>query len=377
MGLENFFDETSEQSTVKTTIVSKYFQAWAKVMIPTIRKIGKDRLAYIDLFSGPGGYKDGTKSTPLIILEMAIKDPDLRQMLVTIFNDKNPENAKSLKEALGNLPGINTLKYRPQIMQEEVGPKIEEAFEQIKLVPALIFIDPWGYKGLSRELIHSVLKDWGCDCILFFNFKRINMALSNKAFEELMFSMFGKERAAALSKLVENLTPEKREPVVLEELFKTLKEIGGKFVLPFCFKNARGTRTSHYLVFVTKHFRGYEIMKEIMAPESTLSDQGVPSFEYCLADKQQPLLFEFTRPLSELGNMLLKEYAGQTISMKEIYERHSIGKPYLCRNYKTVLAQLENEGKIKAKPPAEKRRTTNGKKTFADKVAVIFPKEKT
>jgi hypothetical protein len=44
--------------------------------------------AYADLvglFAGPGSYTDGTKSTPLVILELALQDAGLRDMLVTVF----------------------------------------------------------------------------------------------------------------------------------------------------------------------------------------------------------------------------------------------------------------------------------------------------
>ena len=67
-----FFDETSEQSSIKAKIVSDYFWAWAQVIISTQQKTGGDRIAYIDLFAGPGRYNDGTKSTPLLVLERAI-----------------------------------------------------------------------------------------------------------------------------------------------------------------------------------------------------------------------------------------------------------------------------------------------------------------
>ncbi len=53
----SFFDESREQSQVKAAIVSKYFWAWAKVVLPTAKKQG-GRIAYIDLFAGPGRYKD-------------------------------------------------------------------------------------------------------------------------------------------------------------------------------------------------------------------------------------------------------------------------------------------------------------------------------
>jgi three-Cys-motif partner protein len=145
---ERFFDETTEQSVAKATIVSKYFWAWAKVLIPSVKK-GQRRIAYIDLFAGPGRYKDGTKSTPILILEKAILDEDMREMLVTVFNDADKNNSKSLKKAIDALPGIDTLKYKPEVNDEEVGEEIVKKFEQMRLVPTLFFVDPWGYKGLS------------------------------------------------------------------------------------------------------------------------------------------------------------------------------------------------------------------------------------
>jgi three-Cys-motif partner protein len=69
-----FFDESTEQSRIKATIVRDYFWAWAQVMVPTVKK-QKGRIAYIDLFAGPGRYKDGTKSTPLLVLERGLLIP--------------------------------------------------------------------------------------------------------------------------------------------------------------------------------------------------------------------------------------------------------------------------------------------------------------
>ena len=158
MDNQSFFGESSEQSAVKTLIVSKYFWAWAKVIIPTAKK-STNRIAYIDLFAGPGRYKDGTRSTPLLVLEQAIADPDMRQMLVTHFNDGDGDNSQSLQVAINALPGIASLKYPPQVDHQEVGEKIVKTFEGMKLVPTLFFVDPWGYKGLSLRLVNSVLKD--------------------------------------------------------------------------------------------------------------------------------------------------------------------------------------------------------------------------
>jgi len=371
-----FFDETREQSTIKANIVSSYFWAWAKVIIPAEKKRGGNRVAYIDLFAGPGRYKDGTKSTPLLVLERAIRDPEMREVLVTMFNDKDENNSRSLEQAISELPNIEELKYRPEVRNKEVGQEIVAMFSQMRLIPTLFFIDPWGYKGLTLQLINSVLKDWGCDIIIFFNYNRISMGLSNTYVEEHMNALFTKQRADKLRQHLETLNPSEREMAIVEEIANALTEMGAKYVLPFCFKNEHGTRTSHHLIFVTKHFRGYGIMKDIMARQSSAADQGVPSFNYNPADKRFPLLFELTRPLDDLGNMLLKDLAGRRISLKELYEEHSVGKPYILKNYQDVLRKLESVGKITTEPSAERRRKLKGEVTFSEKVIVTFPGSK-
>jgi three-Cys-motif partner protein len=373
--INQFFDETTEKSTIKAKIVAHYFWAWAKVIIPTAKKSPMNRIAYIDLFAGPGRYKDGTKSTPLLVLEKAIQDPDMREMLVTIFNDKNEDNSYSLQQAINALPGIEKLKYQPTVRNYEVGQEIVAIFSQMRLVPTLFFVDPGGYRGLTLKLINSVLKDWGCDAIIFFNYNRIRMGLSNFAVEEPMNALFTEKRAASLRCRLETLSPAEGELAIVEEIANALTELEAKYVLPFCFKNEHGTRTSHHLIFATKNFRGYDIMKHIMAPQSSIADQDVPSFTYNPADSRFPLLFELTRPLDDLENMLLKDFADCRLSLEALYRQHSVGKRYLLKNYQDVLRKLESEGKITVEPPAERRqKKRKGEVTFGEQVMVTFPR---
>jgi three-Cys-motif partner protein len=369
---QSFFEESKEQSRVKSAIVAKYFDAWAQVMIATqnlYRKSQNNRIAYIDLFAGPGRYADGTKSTPLLVLEKAIGHDVMRERLVAIFNDKDEANTNSLQEAIDELPGVDRLKHQPQVSTHEVGEEIMKMFEQMKLVPTLFFVDPWGYKGLSLRLVNSMLKDWGCDCIFFFNYNRINMGLNNEAVREHMNALFGQERAGDLRKRLEPLSPPERELVIVEELCSALRALGPRYVLPFRFKDDRGARTSHHLTFVSKAFKGYEIMKETMARECSTEEQGVPSFEYNPVDARlagrQQLLFQLSRPLDDLGDLLLAEFAGQTLTMQRIYEQHNVDRPYIKKNYKEVLIKLQAAGKVTA--------STHRKGTFGDTVRSTFP----
>ena len=114
MAGDEFFKEQQEHSLIKALIVQKYFWAWASVMLGKARA---DRICYIDLFAGPGRYRDGAKSTPLLVLETAIQDrnPKMRDSLVTVFNDKDEASVQSLQSAISQLPGIATLKYQPRL----------------------------------------------------------------------------------------------------------------------------------------------------------------------------------------------------------------------------------------------------------------------
>lgn len=236
-----------------------------------------------------------------------------------------------------------------------------------------MFVDPWGYRGLSLQLIQAVLKDWGCECIFFFNYNRINMGVANDLVQPHMEAIFGgPEPAAALRQQLEGLTPPERELAIIEAVTTGLKRIGARLVLPFRFRDENGSRTSHHLVFTTKDFRGYEIMKEVMASASSTLDDGVPSFEYSPADARFPSLFNLSRPVEDLGEMLLDTFAGKTLQMLQLYKIHSIGRPFLKKNYKEAFARLEAEGRVTADPPAAERRAG----TFADGVFVSFPERR-
>lgn len=194
------------------------------------------------------------------------------------------------------------------------------------------------------------------------------MGLSNPYVKEHMRSLFGVERADQLTDTLEGMNPRQREATIVNELAVALKAYGHRFVLPFCFKDATGRRTSHHLILVTKNFKGYEVMKEIMARSSSDEHQGVPSFTYSpAANHQQGLLFELNRPLEDLRELLLKKYAGRTLTMRDIYIDHSVDTPSLAKHYKTVLRQLEDDGIIKTRG----RRSNRG---FADDIFVTFPR---
>ncbi len=168
MKKDEFYQTPSDASRVKQAIVATYFGAWKNVL-KTWRTA--PMLGYVDLYSGPGVYADGSFSTPLLILQQAIEDDYLRNKLLAIFNDGDPQLAAALRMNIARLPNIDRLQNEPKVYEYDVP---EMVIRLAPSTPTLLFADPWGYKGLSVDLIDGLFRTSGSDCIFFFNYNRIS-----------------------------------------------------------------------------------------------------------------------------------------------------------------------------------------------------------
>lgn len=361
-----FFDEPEDQSVVKAEIVVNYFTAWSRIMAKRAERVG-----YFDFYAGPGRYATGQKSTPLLILETAIASPDLAPRLVSMFNDANPDFTKSLQAEVNALPNIERLKHEPRVYTGEVDDSLAAQFEKVHTIPALSFIDPWGYKGLSLRLIRSVIKDWGCEAVFFFNYNRINMGIANDLVEPHMEALLGKGRLEQLRATTASLDPVAREAAVRRALGDALQEMGAPYLIPFRFLRDKG-RVSHYICFVSKHQLGYTIMKEIMAGRGLVDEDGVPRFEYMPRFAGAQLAFDRERPILALPDELLKIFAGQTLEVGQIIRQHNAGTPFIATNYKRVIIEMEERGQVTCDPEISARKRGN-RVTCADRVRVSFP----
>ncbi len=319
---DEFFEDQTEASALKARIVSKYFWAWAKIML---KKAKQRRIGYLDLFAGPGVYGDQNKSTPILILERAVHEEQIGLALVATFNEANAEHAKTLRTAVDQLPGIKLLKTKPVVAEQVVGPRIVPWLRSVNSLPSLIFIDPFGYKGVTKRLIDECLRQWGSDLILFFNYNRINAAITNLAMKTHVDLLFGTERANRLRSLVPGMDPAAREKLVIEEFAAVAKGDANAHVLPFRFSSSVNAKTSHYLFFVSRHPLGLKIAKDIMAAESQTDAHGFPTFEFDPkpppAQGELPLLLE-PSPLEMLEEDLRLEFAGKTLTVAEVFKRH-------------------------------------------------------
>ena len=370
----DFFSMPSEQSLIKADIVSSYFGAWANVI--KSKWSHSIPIGYLDLFCGPGIYQDGTESVPIRLIRTILSDKELSSRMILAFNDEDPQNIESLRSAIESIDTNKTLAGKIQYSISTVGDEFYKRIQADCSIPIFSFVDPFGYKGLTRTLIQTLIQNNGSDCIFFFNYSRINMALSsNTKFDSYLAGIFGEERTAELKKKLEPLSAEDREPVVIDALIDALKETRAKSVLPFKFYRTDMHRTSHYIIFVSKNLLACRIMKNVMYNVSAKDSDGIASFEYHdqanFGDDYQQMGF-FDTPFQILCNELLTNNSGKTVRVKDLCERYenSYTNRFVSKNVKDALNKLEDQERLTV--TGRKKMFVRGKKTMPDAALVTF-----
>jgi three-Cys-motif partner protein len=369
MSTENFFEHQTLESRVKTGIVTDFFATWINI----VGAKSNGPLAYMELFAGPGVFDDGTKSTPILIAEHVLADAARRQRVMLVLNEKDSRFADRLESNIKALDGYELLRHEPVLLRKEVGTDHQLFLKQISGIPAVIFVDPWGYKGVSLKLFADYIRDgWGRDGLFFFNYLRINAGLSNSepSIHAHMQRMFGDERADELRERLRFLSPHQREPIVLDAMTTALKAAGIKYVHRFNF-----SKRNDHLFFITMHPKGLQAIKGVMKKWSSVDSEGVPLFSTQAIPEppaqQSFAMFHAETELEKLRRDLLLKFAGRTVSFDEMFIEHHPDTRCIEANYREVLRQLEDERLISVLvPPGTTRRAG----TYGKRIRIIFPK---
>lgn len=365
MPYEDFFDNTDEQSEAKCALIDIYYTAWAQAM----KNNNTDYMTFLDLFAGSGRYGNGKISAPLKVLSEVMNDTKLKNTLVTVFNDKDLINIKTLEKAVRSIPGLEQLKYQPLFLNTATDDELFAALNGVPLSPCLSFVDLWGYKGITIKTVSTLLAGvWGCDCFFFFDYSRVKSGFGNPLALRYLSAIFGEDGVLAVKKDVAGLNLPERELFIVNAIGETLEQAGGKYVIPFRFHTNTGEPTSQYLFFVSKHYYGYDVMKDIIAIENNVASPYVSRFRYTpVHDPQLSLLYGFTPGKEKLSSELLRVFAGQFVSMRTIFSKHNRGTSYTKKDYQDALLELEAK-KLITCSPAERKQYT-----MADNVMITFP----
>ena len=369
-----FFETPTEQSTIKQMIVSKYFGTWVNVIKNSWAS--DNPIAYVDLFSGPGVYEDGTESVPLRVVRTVLDDRALVKRIRLFFNDQNENYIEALKDNIRRVDSQDVLRNNIKYSKYSVGSEFYQRLNFPSNVPVFSYVDPFGYKGITRELIGKLIQNNGSDCIFFFNYSRLNMAFStNPRFDTYLSNIFGAERMIKLNDILQDLPPSQRESIVLNALSDSLCEIGAINPLAFKFYSQEKQRTSHFIVFVSKHPLATRIMKQTMYSVSAKDADGVALFEYHDQKNfgiEYPQKSLFDSPFQGLITELKRKNSGQKIVVEQLcaFYECNYKSPFVKQNVKAALLQLEEDGLLTVE--GRKKQTSKGKKTLPDAAIVVF-----
>ncbi len=301
---------------------------------------------------------------------MCIADPVLQKKMVLLFNDVNRDSVARLERNISKLPGYDTLMNKPNYSSQAIDQGAAQEFQKVNLVPTFSFVDPWGYDGLTYDLISALIKDWGSDCIFYFNYRRINMAIVNPYFQDHMKALFGEQLLEEVRAAIKGMNPLDREHYILNAL-GALFDQSGLYTVPFRFQCEDRDQTSHYIIFVSKHPLAYTVMKDIMAGQSTSHDDDCAGFEYVPVENPQlSFLYKYALPMSELRAILLRKYKGRRVSVIDIFYDTHVGTPFILKNFKSTLLELLDEGLVSVENPDGNLKVR--KNSMADQYIVTF-----
>lgn len=356
MAENNFFEKQTLSSKVKASIVSEYFPKYCKIIV---KNHMPECIGYYDLFSGPGKYEDGNFSTPLLIARNCYNNDLLRQKVWMVFNDN--VYADQLKHNFLQHYPVGSFTFNPHFGHSTVGENEnintfitrDTTKSGLNECPSVLFIDPFGYKGIETSILSRFLSYWGNELFIFINTKRINPALENDKFEPLMRSLFPLSYNNIKVHVREKKSVAERLQFIIDNLGSEYKKLlgGSVFYTAFKFQEEDIDTTSHFILHLTKSKRGFDLIKQIyndFANVGTIFD-GINTYTFDVKRINNPVqdLFDVaSENIDFLKDQLFSLYRGKTISALSLFDEHQKGGLYCRKHYTEALRRLASEGKV-------------------------------
>ncbi len=357
----------------KIEILRAYQGAWCAIFAQSQHAQGQD-LLYVDGFAGPGRYSNGHEGSPIVAMKTFIglsnqlksKGQWRAGKLRCVFIETNKDSAEYLR-------GLLTTMCKNDgdvIWQVEHGtfatvfPKLEGELPSVYAAgsPILLFLDPFGAKGVPFSLIESVLSRPRCELLLNFDhdgYARISRAgASANAQQPLTLGLGG---AAWQSTLIRKSFSEQCDAVLKFYKQNLLSIPRVDFVTSFQMQTPKKSFSSvgYSLVFASQSPRGLEKMKGAM---KVIAQDG--HFQFSNAYRGQLTLFRFDDPAFH-AELLYEAFAGKQASLSELNQFALIETPFT--NAKAMLKYLDIANRITVNSTDPKRR----KGTFSNSTTSI------
>lgn len=353
----HFFDSQTLSSRIKASIVSEYFPQYCRIIskFHTPEMIG-----FFDMFSGPGVYKNGQLSTPILVGQRCQEDSQLANLVWFVFNDM--KYGKDIEDNFTSFFPIGTFKHRPFFADRTFGENerinkflTKNTYKNRRNErPSVLFIDPWGYKHINTPILADFLKSWGNELFIFINTKRLNADFEKDISQNNLQIIFPRtyDKLKAEKRLQGSV--EQRHKFIVDHLGKEFEIILGKriYTAAFQFMEEDQTTPSHYLLHITKDAKGYELIKQVFDRYANVHRTfNSNHITYTFDPKKMPPLELFDEQFKQenidfLKIQIKRDFNGQTISALQLFKIHQKDSMYAERHYRIALRQLANNGEL-------------------------------
>lgn len=296
-----------------------------------------------------------------MIADECYNDPKLRPLVRMQFNDKKYKDVLE-NNFLSRYPK-GTFGHEPFFADRTIGEcdSVEEYLQKDTMQdgknssPALLFFDPFGYKGIKTKVLAEFMKNWGNEIFLFLNTKRINPAMDNEKFLDYIKDIFplsynqvklGKtNQASVLSRLA----------YIVDMLGKEFNLLLKKkvFYTAFQFQEEDVKTTSHFILHLTKNAKGYELVKTIyndFANVGTVFD-GMHTYTFdpkALGMTNTSLFNDSEENIDRLAANLYNKYKGCHLDALTLFKKDQVNTKYCLSHYTKALRNLVRDGKIRS-----------------------------
>ncbi|MBO9523513.1 MAG: three-Cys-motif partner protein TcmP [Nocardioidaceae bacterium] len=338
----------------KHDILVKYLQAWFAIMGGSswVSKAG-----VLDGFAGPGVYSEGEPGSPVLVLNALLDHAHFGRWdgteFIFLFNEQDPERYASLDAVIADLANDPSRPLPKNIKIHPANRNFSELGEELLngvtngLIPLFAFVDPFGYKDCSMDLIRRLLQYDKGELFIYFDFNSVNRFATAGNVDDRFEELFGCDdfKNAPAS-------GEERR-IFLHDLYESQlrKVCSFAHVRSFAMVNEKG-RIGNYLFFCTRDLQAFDRMKAAMW---SLDRSGEYRFEDRLAD--QEVLFDPELDTRPLQDELALHFAGRTVSIDEVVNYVIADTPYYSGQVRrSTLKPMQADGRISS--PNQVRRGT-------------------
>ncbi len=304
-----------------------------------------DSYAYIDLFAGSGKFKDDSKGSPLIAVDIAANHLKYKgnvfNKIDLIFIEKDKQNADDLKKNVG----LELKKYNLEILKNlrvQIGDESWEKYDIEKILNGstwgFIFADPFSTE-LKLDNLKTTLKNCSKykDILIFANFNTLarQYARGHNNDIQRICEFLG----ISENKLQENIDFPETFIELLKNKFKSIKDFSIGVAIPISVEQKLRAMDYFYLVLFTSSVMVGNMFLESYEKEIEQYRSKEKSL-FCNQD-DEPLL-GLIKENKELSLYKIWEYYQQNfLSWKKIVNDSNLRVPTL-KNITDIINNFKN-----------------------------------